>query len=109
MKMAMTLLILTLFPTTALGQEVNALAGHMHVPGMTHGGDAGLTAPLEPGQSAFAAIQEIVEILETDPATDWSKVDVEALRRHLIDMDNVTLAAEVEAAAVNGGARFTVI
>ena len=49
--------------------------------------------PREAGQSAFAAVREIVGILEADPATDWSKVDVEALRRHLIDMMQATRAA----------------
>src|SRR5438270_319404 len=43
-------------------------------------------APTEPGQSAFAAIQEIVQILEGDSRTDWTKVNIEALRQHLIDM-----------------------
>jgi hypothetical protein len=64
--------------------------------------------PREPGQSAFAAIQEIVALLEADPTTDWSRVDVEVLRRHLIDMDNVTLRARVAVEPVEGGARFTV-
>jgi hypothetical protein len=49
-----------------------------------------------------------VEILEADPATDWSKVDIDALRQHLIDMDNVALRAEVESQPVDGGMRFTV-
>jgi len=64
--------------------------------------------PTQAGQGAFAAIQEIVQILEADPATDWSKVDIEALRRHLIDMDNVTLRADVRSEPVDGGMRFTV-
>jgi len=64
--------------------------------------------PKEAGQSAFAAIQEITEILEADPATDWSKVDIEALRRHLVDMDNVTLRAKVAAEPLKQGARFVV-
>ena len=62
----------------------------------------------EPGQSAFAAIQEIVEILEADPTTDWSKVNIEALRQHLIDMDSVTLRAELKSETIDGGMRFTV-
>ncbi|MBI1293189.1 hypothetical protein GC173_18440 [bacterium] len=41
-----------------------------------------------------------------DPTTDWSRVDIEALRQHLIDMDNVTLHARVEVREVEGGARF---
>jgi hypothetical protein len=61
---------------------------------------------VQSGQSAFAAIQEIVGRLVADPRTDWTRVDVEALRRHLIDMDNVTLRARVSAAATTGGTRF---
>ncbi|MCB1489198.1 MAG: hypothetical protein KDJ88_17295 [Bauldia sp.] len=64
------------------------------------------SGPTEGGQAAFAAIQEIVSILLADPATDWSQVDIEALRQHLIDMDNVTLRAEVTTEAIDGGARF---
>ncbi len=73
-----------------------------------HAMHSGGGMPTQPGQSAFAAIQEIVQILEADPATDWSKVNIEALRQHLIDMDNVTLHATVASAAVEGGMRFTV-
>lgn len=62
--------------------------------------------PTEAGQGAFATIAEIVAILTDDPATDWSKVDIEALRQHLIDMDNVTLRASVAVEEVVGGARF---
>ena len=64
--------------------------------------------PTQPGQGAFAAIQEIVEILEADPTTDWSKVNIEALRQHLIDMDKVTLHADVKSEAVEGGMTFVV-
>ncbi len=50
-------------------------------------------SPTMPGQDAFGAIQEVVQILEADPATDWSKVDIASLREHLIDMNDVTLHA----------------
>ena len=54
----------------------------------------GLTQqPTLPGQDAFGAIQEIVQILQSDPTTDWSKVNITALRQHLIDMNEVTLHA----------------
>ncbi|MDE2363004.1 MAG: hypothetical protein KGM42_10030 [Hyphomicrobiales bacterium] len=66
------------------------------------------TAPTQAGQSAFAAIQEIVGILEADPKTDWSKVNIDALRQHLIDMNNVTLSASVKSEPVEGGVRFTI-
>jgi hypothetical protein len=68
----------------------------------------GASVPSQTGQGAFAAIQEIVAILEADPDTDWSRVDVEALRQHLIDMANVTLAAKVASAPLADGVAFTV-
>ena len=52
--------------------------------------------PTSPGQDAFGAIQEIVRILDADPTTDWSKVDIGALREHLIDMNEVTLHAAAD-------------
>jgi hypothetical protein len=61
-----------------------------------------------PGQDAFGAIQEIVRLLEADPGTDWSKVDLEALRQHLIDMNEVTLRAASRARPVEGGIEIAV-
>jgi hypothetical protein len=59
--------------------------------------------PTMPGQDAFGAIQEVVRILEADPNTDWSKVNLEALRQHLIDMNEVTLKAKAVVKAIEGG------
>lgn len=55
------------------------------------------------GQGAFGAMAEVVRTLEADAATDWSKVNMEALRQHLIDMDEVVLRASVKATQVPGG------
>ncbi|HUZ71581.1 MAG TPA: hypothetical protein VMU87_01235 [Stellaceae bacterium] len=66
------------------------------------------SVPTMPGQDAFGAIQEIVRILEADPSTDWSKVNLEALRQHLIDMNDVTLKADAEAKPVAGGLQVAV-
>ena len=66
------------------------------------------TTPTMPGQDAFGAIQEIVRMLEADPNTDWSKVNLEALRQHLIDMNEVTLKAEAVSKPVDGGIEVTV-
>lgn len=57
----------------------------------THGqdrpvGGIGLT---EPGQGAFAALSEVVRVLEADPDTDWGRVDLAGLRAHLVDMDRL--------------------
>jgi hypothetical protein len=66
------------------------------------------TTPTMPGQAAFGAIQEIVGILEADPKTDWSKVNLEALRQHLIDMSEVTLKADAVTKLIDGGLEITV-
>lgn len=73
-----------------------------------HGAAASGHAPSMPGQDAFGAIQEIVRILEADPETDWSKVNLEGLRQHLIDMNEVTLAAQAAAKPVEGGIEVAV-
>ncbi|HEX6939305.1 MAG TPA: hypothetical protein VF158_07820 [Longimicrobiales bacterium] len=72
--------------------------------------DRPATSPLaEAGNGAFAAIQEVVRLLERRPDTDWTAVDLEALRRHLIDMQNMMLRAEVRSSeAIPGGVRFVV-
>jgi hypothetical protein len=59
--------------------------------------------PTTLGQDAFGTIQEIVQILEADPATDWSKVNIAALREHLIDMNEVTLRAVVSERVLANG------
>jgi hypothetical protein len=70
-----------------------------------HGCDA---SPSQPGQGAFGAIQEIIQILRADPGTDWSRVDLDAPRQHLIDMDEPTLHAEAEVRRVDGGIQVAV-
>lgn len=64
--------------------------------------------PTQSGQAGFAALAEIVRLLSADSTTDWSKVDLERLRQHLIDMDEVTLRARVSQTAVPGGLRMDV-
>lgn len=64
--------------------------------------------PTMPGQEAFGTIQEVVRILEADPATDWSKVNISALREHLIDMDEVTMRAVATERALDNGVEIAV-
>ena len=61
-----------------------------------------------PSQAAFATISEIVRKLKADPATDWSKVNIEALRQHLIDMDDVVMRSSVKQSNVEGGVSLEV-
>lgn len=103
---------LALALTAPIGVHAQSAQDHMSHMTRTAGADhrrpASIEpgAPTEPGQAAFAAIAEIVRILRADPETDWSRVRIEALRRHLIDMDNVTMRAQLVASDVDGGARF---
>lgn len=78
---------------------------HGHQPGgmMTTG-----SLPTMPSQDAFGAIQEIVRILEADPNTDWSKVNLDAVRAHLIDMNEVTLNADAAVQPIDGGIQVAV-
>ncbi len=62
----------------------------------------------ESGQAAFAAIQEVVRRLGAAPDTDWSRVNIERRRQHLIDMDEVTLHAAIRAEPIPGGERYYV-
>jgi hypothetical protein len=70
---------------------------------MSDGAPAAGSGPTSPGQDAFGAIAEIVQLLDSDPQTDWSRVDLERLRQHLIDMNEVVLRAEVKTSPLPGG------
>jgi len=95
-------------PTPGSGQthSHDSMPGHggdRHAQQMRamHGMAAG--APTMPGQDAFGAIAEIVRLLDADPSTDWTKVDIERLRQHLIDMNEVVLRSAVKHTPVSGG------
>ena len=60
------------------------------------------------GQDAFATIAAVVAELEADSTTDWTKVDIAALRRHLQAMNDVALYAVAAQTDVPGGARMDV-
>ncbi len=60
------------------------------------------------GQSAFAVIRDVTRSLQADPDTDWSQINLEALRRHLVDMDRITLYSEVETSELEGGSRYLI-
>ncbi len=90
------------FALTAAPAGADPATSHHYAPAA----DAAL--PTLPGQDAFGAIQEIVRLLDADPATDWSKVNLEALRQHLIDMNEVTLHAVAAPREIPGGLDITV-
>ena len=59
--------------------------------------------PALPGQDAFGAVAEVVKLLDADPKTDWSKVNLERLRQHLVDMHEVVLRSAVTQSPVPAG------
>jgi len=97
----------TLLAFSVLAARPLTAQEHVHTPGMTHPAPAA-QLPTQGGQAAFAAIAEIVALLQADATTDWSKVNLERLRLHLVDMDLVTLRSRVAATPVVGGAQFVV-
>lgn len=93
---------------TGAGSPPTAHTQHDHQAMMQMHSQGPSGAPAMPGQDAFGAIQEIVRILEVDPKTDWSKVNLEALRQHLIDMNDVTLKSDVVSKPIDGGLEIAV-
>ncbi len=94
--------------------DCGKVAGSMDHANMDHAAHQAAMKPCDaprptlPGQAAFAAIGEVVRMLKADPNTDWSRVNVEALRQHLIDMDDVTMHAVVAQRSVSGGLEMEV-
>ncbi|MGR3436232.1 MAG: hypothetical protein ACU0CO_15300 [Shimia sp.] len=70
-----------------------------------HRADEPPAALTEPGQGAFAALSEVGALLEADTTTDWSRVDLDALRAHLVDMDRVATRADVRTERLTDGLR----
>jgi hypothetical protein len=81
------------------------MGGH----GGMHGQQSGaLNVPTMPGQDAFGTIQEVVQLLQADRTTDWSKVNIGTLRQHLIDMNEVTLHAAAAERLLDNGIEIAV-
>ena len=88
-----------------------------HTSGMEHSSDMNLNSNsadhttgrnansvlAEAGTDPFAVIQETIALLEANPATDWSVVNIEALRSHLVAMQDMTLNVTVEQQPINLG------
>ena len=98
MRLGIGIPVLVFVGAGALAIAETDHSGHSH--GMDHAihsqpANATATALSEPGQGAFAALAEVVRVLEDDPNTQWSRVDLTTLRAHLVDMDRVTMDAVV--------------
>ncbi len=88
----------------ANGEQIAQMTDHsahtLHSGADTPMGSAG---PGEAGQDAFGTIQEIITILQNDPNTDWSRVNIGALREHLVDMNDLTLKSTAKSRQIAGG------
>ncbi len=94
--------ILTIMASLALAISFTTSAVEMDHSKMNHANmnhntmnTAQTPLPTEAGNDAFGTIQEIMALLINDPTTDWSKVNFEALRQHLLDMDDMTKNVDV--------------
>ena len=90
------------------GHPQHPTSGPMHHPMMHRGQFDASGQPTMPGQDAFGTIQEVVRILQDDPSTDWAKVNIAALREHLIDMNEVTLRAAADQRSLADGIEIAV-
>jgi len=74
-----------------------AFAQNDHAVMMSHGHEmnASDTILTEAGNDAFGTIQEVIAKLNSNPNTDWKKVNIEALRQHLLDMNDMTMNVDV--------------
>ncbi len=85
-----------LFSVFIIYGPIACTANH-HSATMPHGHnmEASDVVLTEAGNDVFGTIQEVITRLNNDPATDWSQVNIEALRQHLIDMHEMTLNVDV--------------
>ena len=106
MRLRSIILVAGLVSGLSVSAHAQMNHGQMNHGQMDHGAMHASPAselPGEPGQGAFAAISEIVAMLAADPETDWSKVDIDALRSHLVDMANLVTKTSVETRDILGG------
>ena len=91
--------------TTPLAAQQAKHSGHVgHV--MAEPQASGL--PTEPGDGSFATIIEIVGMLSADPDTDWTRVDIDGLREHLVDMNQLIVGASVRSEPLTNGLRMRI-
>lgn len=100
MTRLLAVLAIALATPTASAQD-----SHNHSAAAARHGSA---IPAEPGQGAFGAIAEIAALLNADPHTDWTRVDIAALRAHLMDMQDLVENTVFSTLDQEGGVRFSI-
>ena len=85
-SLAITVLALSFWAAKPHSGQKHSI-GHKHISNLNN-------LPQEGGQAIYAAIIEVVALMEKDPETDWSKVNIDRLRTHLMDMNYLILDTE---------------
>ena len=57
----------------------------------------------ESGTDPFATLQEVITALESNANTNWEKVNIEALRLHLVEMQDMTINVDVKQQHIDNG------
>ena len=84
-------------------------SAHMHHANMNHAammGNNTATTPVvltESGTDPFATLQEVITALEANTGTNWEKVNIEALRLHLVEMQDMTINVDVKHQYIDNG------
>ena len=84
-------------------------SAHTHHANMNHAAMMGHnTAPTqvvltESGTDPFATLQEVIAALESNTNTNWEKVNIEALRLHLVEMQDMTINVDVKQQHIDNG------
>jgi hypothetical protein len=84
-------------------------SAHMHHTNMNHASMMGhntVATPVvltESGTDPFATMQEVIAALEANPDTNWEKVNIEALRLHLVEMQDMTINVTVKQQHIDNG------
>jgi hypothetical protein len=85
---------------SGMKRRMRRMAGNMDSMGGDNSGSS--------GQSALDVVSAVISELQANPDTDWSRINIDALRQHLVDMDRVALYAQAETRDIEGGSEFTV-
>jgi len=103
-----TTVLITVYAKEKMDHSEHSMNHNQH--SMKHGQHQSHNKPMpkEFGQAGFAAIAEIVSMLDADSKTDWAKVNINGLREHLMLMNRLVTGAKVQELDTSGGIRFNV-
>lgn len=95
-------ILMILLSTSGLAEETHQHHKKQDHANHNHSAVNETSIPTAPGNAAFAAVEEIVALLLDDPATDWQKVNIDALHSHLKDMHLFFLETNTAEPLVSG-------